>query len=146
MGDEQRFWRVYVREWVVAYISDTDGRDGMKECIQRFSEVYEGKVRPEEWRVEPWSLKFPPGWPWMLMLLLPVMKAEYVSRPLALDCARKIDGRMWLVTVVLEGSKADKKLLNYGKRMLREGSGDGQELDAEGSARGAEGDEGRAGA
>jgi hypothetical protein len=79
----------------------------------------------------------PPDWPWMLVLFLPIMRGEYVNRPLALKFAHGIGG-----VVVLEGSKTDRKLLNYGKRMLREGSGDGQELDAEGAARGAEGDAG----
>jgi hypothetical protein len=141
MGDEQRFWRVYKQEWAVAYVSDTDGKDGMEECQQWFGEYYKGKVRPEEWRVEPWSLTFPPEWPWMLTLFLPIMRGEHVGRPAALEQAHKIEG-----LVVLEGSKADKKLLNYGRRMLREGSGDGQGLHAEGSSRGAEGEEGRAGA
>jgi hypothetical protein len=118
MTDEQRFWRVYKQEWAVAYVSDTDGQVGMEQCQERYGKVYKGKVRPEEWRVEPWSLLFPLRWPWMLVLFLPIMRGEHVSRPAALEHAHKIDG-----VVVLEGSKADKKLLNYGKRMLRDDSG-----------------------
>lgn len=133
MGDEQRFWRVYRFEWAVVYISDSNGENGIRECQQRFDTTYEGKVR--QWRLGPWSLSSPDAWPWGLELMLPVLKGEHVNRPLALEHAHKIDD----AAVVLEGSKADKKLVNYGKRMLREGSGDGQGLDAAG-------EEGRAGA
>jgi hypothetical protein len=123
MGDEQRFWRVYRFEWAVVFISDSAGENGIRECQQRFDAEYDGKVRV--WRLGPWSLTEPDSWPWALELMLPVMKGEYTSRPPALEHAHKIDG-----AAVLEGSKEDKKLLNYGKRMLREvksnaGGGDG---------------------
>jgi hypothetical protein len=130
MGDEQRFWRAYKLEWCVVYVSDTDGQDGEQECQRRFNDVYLGKVRPVDCRLVPWSLALPEQWPWMLELLLPSMKGEYTGRASALEHARKIEG-----VVALEGSKADRKLLDYGKRMLREGSYYG--LDDEGVARGA---------
>jgi hypothetical protein len=115
MGDEQRFWRVYRLEWSVVFISDSDGENGIRECLRQYESVYAGKVKPSDYRLGPWSLTEPDAWPWALELLLPVMKGEYVNRPLALGHAHKIDG-----VVVLEGSTANKTLLNYGKRMLRE--------------------------
>jgi hypothetical protein len=135
--DAERFWRVYKPEWCVAYVSDNDGVDGRQECFQKFDTAYRGRVRQEDCRLVPWSLELTEWCPWMLELLLPTMKGEYTSRPPALEHARKIDG-----VVVLEGSKADKKLLNYGKRMLREVSVDGQPVDDEGAARGAAGEAG----
>ncbi len=127
MDDDQRFWRVYKQEWCVVYISDTEGHDGMVECQQRYGTSYRGRVRPDEWRLGPWSLMAPELWPWGLELFLPVMKGEYVSRPSALDRAHKIEG-----VVVLEGSKADRRLLNYGRRMLREDSVDADTGDSPG--------------
>jgi hypothetical protein len=136
MGDSDRFWRVYRDEWSVVYCSDTDGADGRAECGQRFRKDYEGRVLPEDCRLVPWSLTVQEWWPWMLELRLPVMKGEYSSRPLALEHAHKIDGR-----VVLEGSREDKKILGYGKKMLREDSGVSPGLDEEGAPRGAPGQE-----
>jgi hypothetical protein len=137
MEEEQRFWRVYKSEWVVTYTSDAEGEDGERECEQKFVEVYEGRVRSDDSRTVPWSLSHPEWWPWLLELRLPTMKGEYSSRPLALEYARKIDGE-----VVLEGSRADKRILGYGKLMLRREHVDSPELDAEGASRGASGQAG----
>lgn len=107
------FWRVYVREWTVAYISDTEGDAGRAECEAKFADAYGGRVRDDEWRVEPFSLTDPGGWPWMLMLRLPVMKGEYPTRPLAQDHATRVDGE-----VVQEHSTRDQGLIRYGQLML----------------------------
>lgn len=133
----ERFWRVYRSEWCVVYISDTDGEEGQRECARKFDEAYAGRVRPEEGRVVPWSPDRPEWWPWMLEIHLPAMKGEYSSRPLALEHARKICGE-----VVLEGSRSDKRLLGYGKWMLRKEHGASPELDDAGAAGGAPGQEG----
>ncbi len=121
MADDDRFWRVYKPEWSVVYTSDGDGEDGRKECRRRYDAVYAGRVRLEDCRVVPLSLTGPEWWPWMMELHLPVMKGEYSNRPLALGHAHKIDG-----VVVLEGSRADRKLLNYSWQMLRKDSADGE--------------------
>jgi hypothetical protein len=133
MADSDRFWRIYKTEWCVAYVSDTDGSEGKRECVKWYQEQYTGRVREDDWGLEAWSGNLPDSWPWMLMLRLPVMKGEYTGRPAALAYASEIKG-----LVVLEGSKADLKLLSYGKKMMREGSVDSQSVGETAPACGAE--------
>jgi hypothetical protein len=124
--------------WCVMYVSDSDGEDGKLECVQRYREQYAGRVQEGDWGLRAWSDSLPASsWPWMLVLRLSVMRGEYSKRPPALEHAHKIAG-----AVVLEGSRAELALLSYGKKMLKAGSVDGQELEAEGSARGAAGQAG----
>lgn len=115
---EDRFWRVYRLEWVVAYSSDSDGEEGRRECVKRFGDFFAGRVLDREWKVEAWNLQAPDSWPWMLQLLLPVLKGEHVNRPAALLHAREIGGQ-----VALEGSREDMKIRACGEHMLPAGKG-----------------------
>lgn len=141
MGESSRFWRVYKSEWCVMHVADSDGEEGRLECLQALEQRYAGRIMKPDARLVPWSEADPGQWPWMLELHLPVMKGEHVTRPPALEQARKIDG-----VAVLEGSRADLKILGYGKKMLREGSLDGQGVDAASLACGAAGEASGAGA
>lgn len=109
MGDSG-FWRVYCDEWTVVYVSDGDGEDGRRECMQKFMDGYQGRVRSGEWRIVSWSEV--PGWPWMLEVHQPVMKGEWCSRDDAAVHAREVDG-----TVVPEDSAAERELLRRGTEM-----------------------------
>jgi hypothetical protein len=112
------FWRVYRAEWTVAYISDADGEEGTRECMQKFMAAYEGRVQPGEWRVVAWSESDPAGWPVMLEVRLPVMKGEYRDEQDARGHASEVDG-----TVVRENSGEEIAMLRHAALMTQEDSG-----------------------
>lgn len=117
--DGTGFWRVWLDEWSVVYVSDTDGEPAERECQDRFSESYEDKVQVGGWRIVPWSTDEPGGWPWMLEVRLPVMKGEYRDEAAATDHASRIGG-----IVAREGSQMDRKIQRYEKDLTRRrGSG-----------------------
>jgi hypothetical protein len=114
MGNEG-FWRVYREEWTVAYVSDADGEEGALECREKFRSSYEGRVRPDGWRVVAWNEKNPGGWPWMLEIRLPVMKGEHVREQDA-DCHARETGAV----VAREGSPEEREILRH-QDELKEG-------------------------
>jgi hypothetical protein len=118
MDSTDGFWRVYRDEWAVEYVSDSDGEDGRRECMQKFIDDYQGLVRAGQWRVVPWSEAKSGEWPWMLELRLMVMKGEWRDRRDASGHASKVDG-----TVVQEDSPEERELLHRGIEMTRECSG-----------------------
>jgi hypothetical protein len=118
MDSTSGFWRVYRDEWTVQHVSDADGEDGRRECMQRFIDDYQGQVRAGEWRVMAWSESESGEWPWMLEVHLPVMKGEWRDQRDALEHAHQVDG-----TVVLEDSPEERELLRRGTEMTRKPSG-----------------------
>jgi hypothetical protein len=118
MDSTSGFWRVYRDEWTVTHVSDADGEDGKRECMQRFVDGYQGRVRAGEWRIVSWSESDPGGWPWMLEVHLPVMKGEWCDRQDARIHAAEIGG-----SVVREDSREELEMLRRGAEMTRKSSG-----------------------
>lgn len=107
-------YKVYVREWLVVFVSDAAGDAGVEECRRRFREKYEGRVRDEDVRVEGTSRKFPDRYGSRLMLCLPNVRGEFKTLALAEEFAGKFDGAV----VVGRNSRDEYELKNYGLKKL----------------------------
>jgi hypothetical protein len=118
-------YRVYAREWLVMYVSDSLEVPGAQECKDVFRERYAGRVLDEEWRTVHVGA-FRPGRKALEMLLWN-LQGEYKDRGLA----EKLKAERPQAVLVEAGSPEERELLNYGRRMLPQrgarggGSGDG---------------------
>lgn len=109
-------YRVWAKEWVAVYTSDSDGEQGVLECREQFEGHYEGNVRDSEVK----TADAGPGWPATLELYLPNVVAECRDETAAqLHLMRYREQHPGVTTWVTEfGSSLDKELENYGLRKL----------------------------
>jgi hypothetical protein len=113
-------FKVYMWDWIAVYTSDSDGNAGTVECLETYSDKYQGTVRDNQHRIEPAG----ESWPSSLLLYVPALQGEFSDEA----DAEKHQGRLrsvmgnaneTQVAIVVAGSDADKYLATYGKRKLQ---------------------------
>ena len=103
---------VYVPEWVEVFSNGT--LMGREACVQAYQREWEGKVGPEEWRLQSSGKREPVTW--TLEILLPNLRAEFKDK----ERAERIAGLNWKGAVVVQwGSEEEEALLEYGTRQLK---------------------------
>jgi len=114
--EPQEVWRVYQPEWLTAYTTGALGDLGEAEAHSFFRVMYLGKVRQDEYRVEPVSQDG--KWEYRLVLGLPNRKGEFRDRAEADHLAGELGAE---AVVVARFSQEEKRLLSYGSRLLHDG-------------------------
>jgi hypothetical protein len=107
-------FRVYCQQWLPFYTSLSTGEAGRDECEATFAERYEGRVEPEDWRIETTEKAYGRSF---LQLLVPNCCGEYKDQAAAEHLAGRHEGHAH--QVVERGSSEERELLAYGTRRLR---------------------------
>lgn len=116
--EPQQVWRVYLPEWLTAYTTGARGSAGESEAHSFFRVMYQGKIRQDEFRVEPVSEESPDQWEYRLALKLPNRRGEFRDR---VDADRLAAELGPAAVVVARFSPEEKQLLSYGTRLLHDG-------------------------
>jgi hypothetical protein len=111
-------WRVYVREWMIVYTSDSSGPEGADECWDHFERLYKGRVRKMDRQVITDS---PHVHPYLLKLRLPNLKGEFRDQADARVLVSDLVDAGCSSYMVQRGSEDEKVLLDYGRKMLPDG-------------------------
>ena len=113
MSPPDATWRVYLAEWLIVWTSDAFGPEGAGECRAHFGRRYKGRVREEDWRVEPAVPGRVVSGQQCLQLRLPNLQGEFKLR-----ADVPVTGYVEGGHLVQRGSAEEKELLAYGKKML----------------------------
>jgi hypothetical protein len=109
-------YRVYCRQWLVFHTSVALGAAGDTECFEEFTQKYEGRVLPLDWRIEAPQEAYGRS---MLLLQVPNGCGEFTDEALAWARAGEHGHEGHPHQVVLAGSAEERELQAYGTRRLR---------------------------
>lgn len=106
-------WKVYVKDWLIVYTSDSDSELGMAECSVEFDEKYEGRVSEGDTRTTP---MFDTGiTKYYLELCLWNPLGEFKTEELAKDFACTVEKSHPEFLIVGNNSRGEQVLQDYGK-------------------------------
>lgn len=116
-NETEGLYRVYRHEWVVVHflMQDPDNPTPLVDQVREyFQQRYEGRVRPEDMRIECSGRDI--NEVCQLQLKLPNMRGEFKHR---IDALRWVKEQGWdEYRVVLAGTQVDEQLRQYGIRKL----------------------------
>ena len=114
---------VYLPEWLIFYTSRGRGSVGWAECLEWFKEHYEGKIRNTDWRIANSDGQTGPAMRetyrgrWRVQLRVPNLRGICRDEPDADEIADQLGQD---AVAVLRFSAEERKLLRYGKSLIRE--------------------------
>lgn len=114
---------VYMPEWMIYYTSQARGSAGWDECLDWFTAHYRGKIRSKDMRIvtpdgnQQGDVRVNYAGKWRLQLYVPNLKGIRADKESAQELAAQLGQD---AEIVARFSAEERKLLRYGKSLVRE--------------------------